>query len=73
MTKAQFTTLNVFLKVGSASCGPAILMATQTSVSAERAASITGDATFGLMAAIRTMMTLLGFGVVLRATRRRDR
>ena len=41
-----------------------MLMATQTSLSAGRAAGIAVGAGLGLMAAIWTMMALLGFGVV---------
>ena len=41
-----------------------MLMATQTSLSAGSAARIAVGAGLGLMAAIWTMMALLGFGVV---------
>lgn len=41
-----------------------MLMATQTSLSAGRAAGIAVGAGLGLMAAIWTMMALLGFGVI---------
>ena len=41
-----------------------MLMATQTSLSAGRKAGIAVGAGLGLMAAIWTMMALLGFGVV---------
>ena len=47
-----------------------MLMANQTSLSAERTARIADGSGLGLMAAIRTMLALLGFGVVLRAVRR---
>ena len=64
MTWLQLATFNVVLIVAIASPGPAMLMATQTSLSAGRAASIAVGAGLGLMAAIWTMMALLGFGVV---------
>ncbi len=64
MTWAQLATFNIVLIVSIASAGPAMLMATQTSLSAGRAAGIAVGAGLGLMAAIWTMMALLGFGVV---------
>ena len=64
MTWAQLVTFNVVLIVAIASPGPAMLMATQTSLSAGRTAGIAVGAGLGLMAAIWTMMALLGFGVV---------
>ena len=64
MTWTQLATFNVVLIVAIASPGPAMLMATQTSLSAGRAAGIAVGAGLGLMAAIWTMMALLGFGVV---------
>lgn len=73
MTWAQLATLNVVLIAAIASPGPAMLMASQTSLSAGRAAGIAVGAGLGLMAAIRTMTALFGFGVVLRAIRCRGR
>ena len=64
MTWAQLVAFNVVLIAAIASPGPAMLMATQTSLSAGRAAGIAVGAGLGLMAAIWTMMALLGFGVV---------
>ena len=64
MTWAQLATFNIVLIVAIASPGPAMLMATQTSLSAERTAGIAVGAGLGLMAAIWTMMAFLGFGVV---------
>ena len=64
MTWAQLVTFNVVLIVAIASPGPAILVATQTSLSAGCTAGIAVGAGLGLMAAIWTMMALLGFGVV---------
>ena len=64
MTWAQLVTFNVVLIVAIASPGPAMLMATQTSLSAGRTAGIAVGAGLGLMAAIWTMMALLDFGVV---------
>ena len=64
MTWAQLVTFNVVLIVAIASPGPAMLMATQTTLSAGRTAGIAVGAGLGLMAAIWTMMALLGFGVV---------
>ena len=64
MTWGQLATFNVVLIVAIASPGPAMLMATQTSLSAGRTAGIAVGAELGLMAAIWTMMALLGFGVV---------
>ena len=56
--------LRVVLIVGIASPGLAMLIATQTSLSAGSAAGIAVGAGLGLMAAIWTMMALLGFSVV---------
>ena len=64
MTWAQLVAFNVVLIVAIASPGPAMLMATQSSLSAGRTAGIAVGAGLGLMAAIWTMMALLGFGVV---------
>ena len=64
MTWAHLATFNIVLIVAIASPGPAMLMATQTSLSARRTAGIAVGAGLGLMAAIWTMMALLGFGVV---------
>ena len=64
MTWTQLATFNVVLVLAIASPGPAMLMATQTSLSAGRTAGIAVGAGLGLMAAIWTMMALLGFGVV---------
>ena len=64
MTWSQLATFNVVLIVAIASPGPAMLMATQTSLSAGRTAGIAVGAGLGLMAAIWTMMALLDFGVV---------
>lgn len=64
MTWAQLVTFNVVLIVAIASPGPAMLMATQTTLSAGRTAGIAVGVGLGLMAAIWTMMALLGFGVV---------
>ena len=64
MTGPQLVTFNVVLIVAIASPGPALLMATQMSLSAGRTAGIAVGAGLGLMAAIWTMMALLGFGVV---------
>ena len=61
--------LRVVLIVAIASPGPAMLMATQTSLSPGHAAGIAVGAGLGLMAAIWTMMALLGFGVVFIAVR----
>lgn len=65
MTFEQFMAFNVVLLVAIASPGPALLMATQTSVSAGRAAGIAVGIGLGLMAATWTMMALLGLGVIL--------
>ena len=67
LTWAQLATFNVVLIVAIASPGPAMLMATQTSLSAGRAAGIAVGAVLGLMAAIWTMMALLVFWRGLRA------
>ena len=64
LTWTQLVTINVVLIVAIASPGPAMLMATQTSLRAGRAAGIAVGAGLGLMAAIWTMMALLGFGLV---------
>ena len=64
MTWTQLATFNVVLILAIASPGPAMLMATQTSLSAGRTAGIAVGVGLGLMAAIWTMMALLGFGVV---------
>ena len=67
MTWAQLVTFNIVLIVAIASPGPAMLMATQTSLSAGRTAGIAVGAGLGLMAAIWTMMALLRFRRGLRA------
>ena len=64
MTLEQLIAFNVVLLVAIASPGPALLMATQTSLSAGRTAGITVGTGLGLMAASWTMMALLGLGVV---------
>ncbi len=64
MTWPQLATFNIVLTFAIASPGPAMLMATQTSLSAGRAAGVTVGAGLGLMAAIWTMMALVGFEVV---------
>ena len=64
MTWTQLATINVVLIVAIASPGPAMLMATQTSLSGGRNAGIAVGAGLGLMAAIWTMMALAGSGVV---------
>ena len=64
MTWPQLATFNVVLIVAIANPEPAMLMATQTSLSAGRTGRISVGAGLGLIAAIWTMMVLLGFGVV---------
>ena len=64
MTLEQLVAFNVVLLVAIASPGPALLMATQTSLSAGRIAGIAVGAGLGLMAAVWTMMALLGLGIV---------
>ncbi len=54
MTWAQLATFNIVLIAAIASPGPAMLMATQTSLSAGRAAGIAVGAGLGLMAATVT-------------------
>ena len=64
MTWEQLVAFNIALLVAIASPGPALLMVTHTSVSRGRAAGVAAGAGLGLMAAIWTMMALLGLGVV---------
>ena len=64
MTWEQLVAFNIALLVAIASPGPALLMATHTSVSRGRAAGVAAGAGLGLMAAIWTMMALLGLAVV---------
>ena len=66
MTLEQLLAFNLVLLVAIASPGPALLMATQTSLSAGRSAGIAAGAGLGLMAATWTMMALLGLAVVFR-------
>ena len=64
MTWEQLVAFNIALLVAIASPGPALLMATHTSASRGRAAGIAAGVGLGLMAAIWTMMALLGLAVV---------
>ena len=64
MTWEQLATFNIGLLVAIASPGAALVMATHTSVSKGRAAGIAAGAGLGLMAAIWTMMALLGLVVI---------
>ena len=64
MTYGQFLAFNVALLVAIASPGPALLMAIRTTLSGGRTAGISVGAGLGLMAAIWTLMALLGLGVV---------
>ena len=68
--RAQLAKLNVVLTVAIASGSPTMLMATQMSLSAGSTTGIAVGTGLQLLAAIRTMIALLGFGVVLRAVRR---
>ena len=64
MTWEQLVAFNIALLVAIASPGPALLMATHTSASRGRAAGIAVGVGLGLMAAIWTLMALLGLAVV---------
>ena len=64
MTWEQLATFNIGLLVAIASPGPALVMATHTFASKRRAAGIAAGAGLGLMAAIWTMMALLGLVVI---------
>ena len=64
MTWEQLVAYNVALLVAIASPGPALLMATHASASRGRAAGVAAGLGLGLMAAIWTMMALLGLAVV---------
>ena len=64
MTWEQLVAFNIALLVAIASPGPALLMATHTSASRGRAAGVAAGVGLGLMAAIWTMMALLGLAVV---------
>ena len=64
MSWEQLVAFNIALLVAIASPGPALVMATHTSVSKGRAAGIAAGAGLGLMAAIWTMMALLGLVVI---------
>ena len=64
MTWEQLVAFNLALFVAIASPGPALLMATHTSASRGRAAGVAAGVGLGLMAAIWTMMALLGLAVV---------
>lgn len=64
MTLGQLAAFNVVLLAAIASPGPALLMATQTSLSAGRMAGIAAGAGLGLMAAVWTLIALLGLGIV---------
>lgn len=64
MTWEQLLAFNLALFVAIASPGPALLMATHTSASRGRAAGVAAGVGLGLMAAIWTMMALLGLAVV---------
>ena len=64
MTWEQLVAFNIALFVAIASPGPALLMATHTSASRGRAAGVAAGVGLGLMAAIWTMMALLGLAVV---------
>ena len=64
MTHAQLLAFNVALLVAIASPGPALLVAIRTNLNGGRTAGIAVGAGLGLMAAIWTLMALLGLGVV---------
>ena len=64
MTWEQLVAFNIALLVAIASPGPALLMATHTSASRGRAAGVAAGLGLGLMAAIWTLMALLGLAVV---------
>lgn len=64
MTFGQLLAFNIALLVAIVSPGPALLMAIRTTLSGGRAAGIAVGTGLGLMAAIWTMMALLGLGVV---------
>jgi len=64
MAFEQLVAFNIILLVAIASPGPALLMATQTTLSSGRIAGIAVGAGLGLMAAVWTMMALLGLGIV---------
>lgn len=64
MTWEQLVAFNIALLVAIASPGPALLMATHTSASRGRAAGVAAGIGLGLMAAIWTMLALLGLAVV---------
>ena len=64
MTWEQLVAFNIALLVAIASPGPALLMATHASASRGRAAGVAAGVGLGLMAAIWTMMALLGLAVV---------
>ena len=64
MTLGQFLAFNLALLVAIASPGPALLMAVRTTLSGGRRAGIGVGAGLGLMAAIWTLMALLGLGIV---------
>lgn len=64
MTWEQLAAFNIALLAAIASPGPALVMATHTSVSKGRAAGIAAGAGLGLMAAIWTRRALLGLVVI---------
>ena len=64
MTLEQVLAFNLVLLAAIASPGPALLMAIQTSLSAGRTAGIAVGTCLGLMAAVWTLMALLGLGVL---------
>ena len=64
MSWEQLVAFNIALLVAIASPGPALLMATHTSVSRGRAAGVAAGVGLGLMAATWTLMALLGLAVV---------
>ena len=64
MTLGQLLAFNAALLVAVASPGPALLMATHTSLSAGRRAGAAVGAGLALMAATWTMMALFGLGAV---------
>ena len=64
MALEQLVVFNIALLVAIASPGSALLMATHTSVSRGRTAGVAVGIGLGLMAAIWTMMALLGLGLV---------
>ena len=66
MTIAQILAFNVALLVAVASPGPAILMVVRTTLSGGRMAGVAVGAGLALMAAMWTLMALLGLGVVFR-------